>query len=305
MELEYGDIYYSEFINTLTEIITEMIGEEVWIDEYFPDVESNTAEIDYVIIGSTTWRDDAWYSKDDERRYFTEIDAGLYSLEDVLCKVNSYIEEDYEKSIDMNEVKKHIQKKYNGSNYFILVHEWDCDGQMEFFDDLEEAEAEIKELENSEKPYVEDYIENFEKMVDERVKHSFVDARYNRANKDFQVYMDDMLIIDNAQRLDENEVDEFVSFVNFKNEIEDEYGIYITECQKYKHDIGFTRGYTIRFEKDGASVERDIELTGYNSLLFAQGNKRNAQSIIEQTIDIDDILEELEEEIEEEAQYER
>lgn len=295
MTIAYDDTYFREFLDFLGRSISEEDAND--IEDFFYNELGNFAS-DCIFVGSTDWSDDQWYSREccDFSR---ALRAYIYSFDDVFEKVKIKIEKYCKIQVDTNHVKELICDEFGEANWFIYIED-SYNSWIQFFDNWDEAYDVFITLENSEKPYVEDYLYEFEKMVDERVAYSFVDARYNGVHNDFQVYMDEMLIIDNARKLEEDEADEFASFVNFKNEIEEEYGIYITDCQKYKHDVGFTRGYTITFEKDGASVEKDIELTGYNSLLFAQGNKRNIKNIIEKTIDIEDLLEELEGESESE-----
>ena len=95
------------------------------------------------------------------------------------------------------------------------------------------------------------------------------------------------------KQLEDGEVDEILSYLDFEKMLQDKYGITITECEKYKHDIGFTRGYHITFEKYGVEIEEDIEMNGYNSIAFMQGNQRTLKEILESNLDIDSLLEEF------------
>lgn len=241
--------------------------------------------VDFVIVGADTLGS-RWVSKKKENPW--EIQAYLVSI----FKFYDAIERDYNENV-ANKIKKLIQDQYKEYKYCIYVTNNDGDNFIELFNDIEVAQNKLKELENSEQPYVEDYIKEFEDKLSEKT-HAFVEVEFDEYKQDFKVYLyGDKLIIDNAHQLEDGEVDEILSYLDFEKMLQDKYGITITECEKYKHDIGFTRGYHITFEKYGVEIEEDIEMNGYNSIAFMQGDQRTLKEILESNLDIDSLLEEF------------
>lgn len=287
---------YGEFQRLIEEVSVnlELDPEDVLLE--FNDVVA-CDYIESVFVGASTWSHD-WQSerrRDDNR---LEIYANLVSLEKFYERIAMNYGDD-----EANGFKECIREEYKEYKYCIRIETYDSIDYIEFFNDLEVAEAELRGLEHSEKPYVETYIKEFEDKLSEKT-HAFVEVEFDECKQDFKISLyGDKLIIDNAKQLEDEEIGEILSYLEFEKELDDKYDIRVTECEKYKHDIGFTRGYHITFEKYGIEIEKDIEMDGYNSSTFLQGNQRTLKDILEYNLDIDSLLEEFEKQAEIEAKY--
>ena len=282
---------YENFYDFIDGIVDEEIGQSL-------AGSISTEALDYVIVGACREGEEWIREPNFNENNPMEIQAFLSPLTNFFEE----LEKDYGQWF-INEIKNNLKLKYNCEcNYCVVVGDsYDYFG-VYFFDNEEEALDELKELENSEQPYVEEYIEDFEKKVNaeleqQKLDRNFINVKFDEVKQDFQIYVNgDILIIDNAKELGADEIDEVISFIEFMNEMKEKHEIFIVDCEKHKDSIGFNRYYTFTFMKDGIEVEEDIELSGWIGQRYSQGNKRTIKELIENEIDIDELLDEFEEE---------
>ncbi len=147
---------------------------------------------------------------------------------------------------------------------------------------------------------IEDTIEKFIKKIEDDYFNAdwngFLQVFFNERDRDFQVYVnEDILITDCAKELGEKEFNDVVSFIEFNNEIEKDYGFRVVHCYKlFGKDNPFKiendGRYNISFVKDEIEIDKDIDISD----CLRQG--KFFGQLIENEMDFDELLEEFERE---------
>lgn len=177
--------------------------------------------IEEVDMGVTCWDNDKWYSR-----------VRAYSGNDIPVGVtaNLFILECIPKDI-----KSKIKENYGASEYVIVISEWDM-YTVSFYDDLNVAKQDMQLLENSEKPFAEDYAESIDRQICNKIDDVYdFRIKFDEERNEFivRVDIDDRLErILELNRFNEYDIDEIVCLINFKNDLKDKYNIKIVECAK-------------------------------------------------------------------------
>lgn len=149
-----------------------------------------------------------------------------------------------------------------------------------------------KDVEN----YIDEFVQKIEDDYFDGDWSGFVRVEFDERNQDFKVYInEDILITDNAKELGENELNDVISFINFNNALEREYGFRINNCYKtFGKDNPFKiendGRYNITFIKDEIEIDKDIDL----SYWFEKG--KSFGNLVENEIDINELLMDFENE---------
>lgn len=196
-----------------------------------------------------------------------------------------------------DELKKLISilKKHGYENGCSLVwSEGDANGdEYYFYSDKEEAEAQFDYLKGSEEPFIEHEIDKFKTSIKEtlsfeiqvEVKEEFRDPFYT-----YNVYDNDVLIVDGTYNLDEGAKADVINYIEFKNYLESQ-NLYLDSIEKQVD--GFTRYYIVSIGMYGKydTIDIDIPMDG-NAFAkgYYQGVKRSLVNVFKDFVDMDDLM---------------
>lgn len=161
------------------------------------------------------------------------------------------------------------------------------------FNNLQEAETELKKLENSLYPSIEKQIEKFENeigkymdRIDIRVK---AESNNNGHFYSFDIRLDGYLLEDGIFELDaEDIIEDIKTYDGLKEEIRKKYKIDIISIRKKRDN--FERYYIFELEKGHDYITKEIHIPN-----ILQGKSRKISDFIK-LLDMNEILEQLEEE---------
>ena len=172
---------------------------------------------------------------------------------------------------------------YNGDEYY-------------FYSDAEEAKAQFDCLKDSEEPFIEDEIDTFKSTTKEALNYDVqveVKSEVGHPFYTYNIYDNDILIVDGAYDLDETTKMDVVNYIEFKNYLESQ-NLYLDSIEK-KLD-GFTRYYIVSIGMYGKYDTVDIEVP-MDGKAFAkgyyQGVKRSLVDVFKDFVDIDDLRQQL------------
>lgn len=169
---------------------------------------------------------------------------------------------------------------YNGDEYY-------------FYSDAEEAKAQFDCLKGSEEPFIEDEIDKFKTSIKEtlnfeiqvEVKEEFRDPFYT-----YNIYDNDVLIVDGTYDLDEGAKADVINYIEFKNYLESQ-NLYLDSIEKQID--GFTRYYIVSIGMCGKYDTVDVEVP-MDGKAFAkgyyQGVKRSLVDVFKDFVDMDDLM---------------
>lgn len=206
------------------------------------------------------------------------------------------------KELDMNKLED-VLAYYFAANCKISVDiindkidiRVDDDNGDEFYfhSDKEEAEIQFDYLKGSEEPFIEDEIEKFKTSIKEtlnfeiqvEVKEEFRDPFYT-----YNIYDNDVLIVDGTCDLDEGAKVDVINYIEFKNYLESQ-NLYLDSIEKQID--GFTRYYIVSIGMCGKYDTVDVEVP-MDGKAFAkgyyQGVKRSLVDVFKDFVDMDDLM---------------
>lgn len=198
-----------------------------------------------------------------------------------------------------NELEEFVStlKKHGYENWCSLVWVNDDNGdEFYFYSDKEEAEIQFDYLKGSEEPFIEDEIDKFKTSIKEtlnfeiqvEVKEEFRDPFYT-----YNVYDDDVLIVDGTYNLDEGAKADVINYIEFKNYLESQ-NLCLDSIEKQID--GFTRYYIVSIGMYGKYGTVDVEVP-MDGKAFAkgyyQGVKRSLVDVFKDFVDMDDLMQQL------------
>lgn len=191
----------------------------------------------------------------------------------------------------------YVLKKHGYESGCSLVWVDDYDGdEYYFYSEKEEAEIQFEYLKGSEEPFIEDEIDKFKTSIKEalnfeiqvEVKEEFRDPFYT-----YNIYDNDVLIVDGTYDLDEAAKTDVINYIEFKNYLESQ-NLYLDSIEKQIDE--FTRYYIISIGMYGKYDTVDVEVP-MDGKAFAkgyyQGVKRNLVDVFKDFVDIDDLIQQL------------
>lgn len=195
-----------------------------------------------------------------------------------------------------NELEEFVStlKKHGYESGCSLVWVDDDNGdEFYFHSDKEEAEIQFDYLKGSEEPFIEDEIEKFKTSIKEtlnfeiqvEVKEEFRDPFYT-----YNIYDNDVLIVDGTYDLDEGAKVDVINYIEFKNYLESQ-NLYLDSIEKQID--GFTRYYIVSIGMYGKYDTVDVEIP-MDGKAFAkgyyQGVKRSLVDVFKDFVDMDDLM---------------
>lgn len=188
-------------------------------------------------------------------------------------------------------------KKHGYENGCSLVWVNDDNGdEFYFYSDKEEAEIQFDYLKGSEEPFIEDEIDKFKTSIKEtlnfeiqvEVKEEFRDPFYT-----YNIYDNDVLIVDGTYDLDEGAKADVINYIEFKNYLESQ-NLYLDSIEKQVD--GFTRYYIVSIGMYGKydTIDIDIPMDG-NAFAkgYYHGVKRSLVNVFKDFVDMDDLMQQL------------
>lgn len=188
-------------------------------------------------------------------------------------------------------------KKHGYENGCSLVWVDDDNGdEFYFHSDKEEAEIQFDYLKGSEEPFIEDEIDKFKTSIKEtlnfeiqvEVKEEFRDPFYT-----YNIYDNDVLIVDGTYDLDEAAKTDVINYIEFKNYLAS-LNLYLDSIEKQID--GFTRYYIVSIGMYGKYDTVDVEVP-MDGKAFAkgyyQGMKRSLVDVFKDFVDMDDLMQQF------------
>lgn len=198
-----------------------------------------------------------------------------------------------------NELEEFVStlKKHGYESGCSLVWVNDDNGdEFYFHSDKEEAEIQFDYLKGSEEPFIENEIDKFKTSIKEtlnfeiqvEVKEEFRDPFYT-----YNIYDNDVLIVDGTYDLDEGAKADVINYIEFKNYLESQ-NLYLDSIEKQID--GFTRYYIVSIGMYGQydTIDIDIPMDGKAfSKGYYQGVKRSLIDVFKDFVDMDDLMQQF------------
>lgn len=172
---------------------------------------------------------------------------------------------------------------YNGDEYY-------------FYSDVEEAKAQFDCLKDSEEPFIEDEIDTFKSTIKEALNYDIQVEVKSEAGHPFytyNIYDNDVLIVDGTYDLDEVAKTDVINYIEFKNYLESQ-NLYLDSIEKQID--GFTRYYIVSIGMYGKydTIDIDIPMDGKAFVKgYYQGVKRSLVDVFKDFVDMDDLMQQL------------
>lgn len=198
-----------------------------------------------------------------------------------------------------NELEEFVStlKKHGYENGCSLVWVNDDNGdEYYFYSHKEDAEAQFDYLQGSEEPFIEDEIDKFKTSIKEtsnfeiqvEVKEEFRDPFYT-----YNIYDNDVLIVDGTYDLDEAAKTDVINYIEFKSYLAS-LNLYLDSIEKQID--GFTRYYIVSIGMYGKydTIDIDIPMDGKAFVKgYYQGVKRSLVDVFKDFVDMDDLMQQL------------
>lgn len=172
---------------------------------------------------------------------------------------------------------------YNGDEYY-------------FYSDAEEAKAQFDCLKDSEEPFIEDEIDTFKSTIKEALNYGIqveVKSEVGYPFYTYNIYDNDVLIVDGTYNLDEGAKADVINYIEFKNYLESQ-NLYLDSIEKQID--GFTRYYIVSIGMYGKydTIDIDIPMDGKAFVKgYYQGVKRSLVDVFKDFVDMDDLVQQL------------
>lgn len=198
-----------------------------------------------------------------------------------------------------NELEEFVStlKKHGYESGCSLVWVNDDNGdEFYFHSDKEEAEIQFDYLKGSEEPFIENEIDKFKTSIKEtlnfeiqvEVKDEFRDPFYT-----YNIYDNDVLIVDGIYDLDEGAKADVINYIEFKNYLKSQ-NLYLDSIEKQVD--GFARYYIVSIGMYGKydTIDIDIPMDGKAFVKgYYQGVKRSLVDVFKDFVDMDDVMQQL------------
>lgn len=198
-----------------------------------------------------------------------------------------------------NELEEFVStlKKHGYENGCSLVWVNDDNGdEFYFYSDKEEAEIQFDYLKGSEEPFIEDEIDKFKTSIKETLNFEIqveVKDEFRNPFYTYNIYDNDVLIVDGIYDLDEGAKADVINYIEFKNYLESQ-NLYLDSIEKQID--GFTRYYIVSIGMYGKYGTVDIEVP-MDGKAFAkgyyQGVKRSLVDVFKDFVDMDDLMQQF------------
>lgn len=193
----------------------------------------------------------------------------------------------------VSNLKKH---GYESGCSLVWINDDAAGDEYYFYSHKEDAEAQFDYLKGSEEPFIEDEIDKFKTSIKEtlnfeiqvEVKEEFRDPFYT-----YNIYDDNVLIVDGTYNLDEGAKADVINYIEFKNYLESQ-NLYLDSIEKQVD--GFTRYYIVSIGMYGKYDTIDIEVPMDGKAFskgYYQGVKRSLVDVCNDFVDIDELMQQF------------
>ena len=165
-----------------------------------------------------------------------------------------------------------------------------------FHSGKEDAEAQFDYLKGSEEPFIEDEIDKFKTSIKETLNFEIqveVKEEFRNPFYTYNIYDNDILIVDGTYDLDEAAKTDVINYIEFKNYLESQ-NLYLVSIEKQVD--GFTRYYIVSIGMYGKydTIDIDIPMDG-NAFAkgYYQGVKRSLVNVFKDFVDMDDLMQQF------------
>lgn len=233
--------------------------------------------------------------------YFNELrkslDSGDYPKEvNLVYDLFALIEKNVSAKDELEEFVSVLKEHgYESGCSLVWVDDFDGD-EYYFYSDKEEAKTQFDYLKDSEEPFIENEIDTFKSTVKEALNYDVqikVKSEVGHPFYTYNIYDNDVLIVDGAYDLDETTKTDVVNYIEFKNYLES-LNLYLDSIEKQID--GFTRYYDVSIGLYGKhdTVDIDIPMDG-NAYAkgYYQGVKRSLVDVFKDFVDIDDLMQQF------------
>lgn len=190
-----------------------------------------------------------------------------------------------------------VLKEYGYENGCSLVWVDDYNGdEYYFYSDAEEAKAQFDCLKDSEEPFIEDEIDTFKSTIKEALNYDVqveVKSEVGYPFYTYNIYDNDVLIVDGTYDLDEAAKTDVINYIEFKNYLESQ-NLYLDSIEKQID--GFTRYYIVSIGMYGKydTIDIDIPMDGEAfAKRYYQGVKRSLVDVFKDFVDMDDLMQQF------------
>lgn len=172
---------------------------------------------------------------------------------------------------------------YNGDEYY-------------FYSDAEEAKIQFNYLKDSEEPFIENVIGVFKSAIKKALNYDIqveVKSEVGYPFYTYNIYDNDVLIVDGTYDLDEAAKTDVINYIEFKNYLESQ-NLYLDSIEKQID--GFTRYYIVSIGMYGKydTIDIDIPMDGKAFVKgYYQGVKRSLVDVFKDFVDMDDLMQQL------------
>lgn len=190
-------------------------------------------------------------------------------------------------------LKKH---GYESGCSLVWINDDATGDEYYFYSHKEDAEIQFDYLKGSEEPFIEDEIDKFKTSIKEtlnfeiqvEVKEEFRDPFYT-----YNIYDNDVLIVDGTYNLDEGAKADVINYIEFKNYLKSQ-NLYLDSIEKQVD--GFARYYIVSIGMYGKydTIDIDIPMDG-NAFAkgYYQGVKRSLVNVFKDFVDMDDLMQQF------------
>lgn len=151
-------------------------------------------------------------------------------------------------------------------------------------------------LKDSEEPFIENVIGVFKSAIKKALNYDIqveVKSEVGYPFYTYNIYDNDVLIVDGTYDLDEAAKTDVINYIEFKNYLESQ-NLYLDSIEKQID--GFTRYYIVSIGMYGKydTIDIDIPMDG-NAFVkgYYQGVKRSLVDVFKDFVDMDDLMQQL------------
>lgn len=233
--------------------------------------------------------------------YFNEmrksLDSGDYPKEvNLIYDLFALIEKNVSVKDELEEFVTVLKEHgYKSGCSLIWVDDYNGD-EYYFYSDKEEAKTQFDYLKDSEEPFIENEIDVFKSAIKEELNYGVqvkVKSECGHPFYTYNVYDNDVLIVDGTYDLDEAAKTDVINYIEFKNYLESQ-NLYLDSIEKQID--GFTRYYIISIGMYGKYGTVDIEVPMDGKAFskgYYQGVKRSLVDVFKDFVDMDDLMQQF------------
>lgn len=233
--------------------------------------------------------------------YFNEmrqsLDSGDYPKEvNLIYDLFALIEKNASAKDELEEFASVLKEHgYESGCSLVWVDDYDGD-EYYFYSDKEEAKIQFNYLKDSEEPFIENVIGVFKSAIKKALNYDIqveVKSEVGYPFYTYNIYDNDVLIVDGTYDLDEAAKADVINYIEFKNYLKSQ-NLYLDSIEKQVD--GFARYYIVSIGMYGKydTIDIDIPMDGKAFVKgYYQGVKRSLVDVFKDFVDMDDVMQQL------------